>query len=336
MKIETLKDKASACLLGVAIGDALGMPVETMWPNKILEATGGRGIEGFVPPIQKRNWDTKDLKAGTTTDDWQLTRVVAESVLEHRGLINPYFCVEKHYKALQESAFGWGKTTQQAIEAFGRGEYDPTTDKLPAPEPGKGCGNGVVMKIAPLAIAWTAISGKRPDTLREQVMKLGQITHPDIRASIAAYPVARMLQIVLDGHLKRASEAYAVLLEIIGETIALETKFSTQGEQVSDRLMLLPGCSQSSEALQKTVGCGFHALDTAAFSIGTFIRHLEDFRGGTLEAVNAGGDADTNASVVGALIGANCGLAAIPTEWRSFNPAFEEAVVLGRRLASLI
>ena len=91
----------------------------------------------------------------------------------------------------------------------------------------------------------------------------------------------------------------------------------------------------SADTLRKTAGCGFTALDSVAFSIGTFLRHPCDFRTGVLEAVNAGGDSDTHASIVGALIGLNCGLSAIPKEWRDFSPLFQEAIEIGTKLNDL-
>ncbi len=54
-----------------------------------------------------------------------------------------------------------------------------------------------------------------------------------------------------------------------------------------------------------------------------------------LAAINAGGDTDTNGAVVGALIGANVGLDGIPPEWQSFNPEFQEAILLGGQLVDL-
>jgi ADP-ribosylglycohydrolase len=63
-----------------------------------------------------------------------------------------------------------------------------------------------------------------------------------------------------------------------------------------------------------------------------FLRHPRNFRAAVLEAVNAGGDTDSTASMVGALVGANCGLDVIPAEWLNFRPEFQEPVELGEKL----
>ena len=321
--------KVQGCLMGVAIGDALGMPVETMSHEKIMAETQGIGVTDFIDPINRREW-VKELKAGDTTDDWQLTRAVANSLIRCHGQLDITDCANEHVFELNRSLFGWGKGTQSAIEAIKLGERVVGRDPLPAIEPNKGCGNGVVMKVAPLPISKFTV-GKKGSDIWQDVKALGSMTHHDIRASISAYAVAAGLQMVFEQQLTNVGRHY--FLEIIIR--AVETVEKAEGvttQLVSERLNMLSGAIGNAEALRKAVGCGFHAIDTAAFTIGTFMRHPTDFRSGVLEAVNAGGDTDTNASVVGGLIGANVGIEMIPEEWKSFNPAFNEALDLGQRL----
>jgi len=61
-----------------------------------------------------------------------------------------------------------------------------------------------------------------------------------------------------------------------------------------------------------TGGTSCYCLESVPFAISVFFRHPTDFRAGIFEAVNAGGDTDSNASMVGALIGANVGMTGIP------------------------
>jgi ADP-ribosylglycohydrolase len=122
------------------------------------------------------------------------------------------------------------------------------------------------------------------------------------------------------------------LQRIISHVDVIERRHDVKDTLISQRLKKVLVTFSDATELRKTVGCGFHAVETAAFAIGTFLRHLTDFHTGVLEAVNAGGDTDTNASVVGALIGANTGLDAIPLEWRRAHPSFSEALELGEKL----
>jgi ADP-ribosyl-[dinitrogen reductase] hydrolase len=334
---DKIVDKAKGCLLGIAIGDAMGMPVETLTPEEIQQKIGGP-VNGFMDPVSKRDWN-KDLKAGQTTDDWQLTRAVARSLIRTGGHFDPSDCTVEHIAELDRSTFGWGKTTQKAIEDIKHGRRR-FFDKLPPSEPGKGCGNGIIMKVAPLALC--AVMKRQTTTeLWRFVRKLGAITHPDIRASIAAFAVAFILKetIMVDttGGYSMMNHAIrkACLTLLISYLEKIEKEEKIECELVSRTLCpLLIGNFETVSELRSTVGCGFHALETAPFTIGTFFGNHSDFRNSILDVVNAGGDADTNASIVGGLIGANCGLSCIPREWREFNPAFEEAVEIAEKLCT--
>ena len=77
------------------------------------------------------------------------------------------------------------------------------------------------------------------------------------------------------------------------------------------------------------LGTSCQAIESVPFAIAVFCRNPINFRAGVLEAVNAGGDTDTIASMVGALIGANNGLDSIPKEWQEFNQTFVQARQLG-------
>ena len=65
------------------------------------------------------------------------------------------------------------------------------------------------------------------------------------------------------------------------------------------------------------------------------MRHSNDFEKGILEIVNAGGDSDSNAAIVGAMIGATVGLSGIPKRWREFRPSFQESIALADQLLAL-
>ena len=326
------------CLMGVMIGDAMGMPVETMKHEEIMKLNDGRGITDFVAPIQRRIKETACLNAGDTTDDWQLTRAVAHSIIRSHGPLDIVDCAQEHVHELSQSTFGWGWTSQTAIEAIRDGKRNPLTDLVASAPPGKGCGNGVIMKIAPVAIAYTVLCGEDPENeyLWQQCRKLGCLTHPDIRASIAAYAVALMMNhVIMNPHSTIVAHGGTVLDNIIDLVAWVERREMVYVDLVSDRMRLIPGVIRSAKLLRVTVGCGCHAIDTAAFTIGTYLRNQQDFRAGVLEAVNAGGDTDTNASIVGALIGLNGGLNAIPSGWRSFDKRFEESLGIGTELARL-
>lgn len=336
----SILERVQGCLMGVAIGDAMGMPWETLSAEKISALTNGQGVVNFSDPKQTRVKDTINLKASDTTDDWQLTKVVTRSLI-HCGGWDRVDCAQEHVREYNRSLFGWGGTSTDAVKEIKEGKRDVMkTWWRPQTTLNSGCGNGVVMKVAPPALFETVRSGyPRPEHLLHLCLNLGSITHPDPRASFAAYAVALVIAQVIHHQVTTITrEAQNYLLEhLLDEVRKLEQNyvdFRFNSDTLSGRLARISGSLDSAEKVRQTIGSGFMAIETAPFAIATFLRHPTDFRAGVLEAVNAGGDTDTNASIVGAMIGANVGLAGIPEEWRNFRSEFGEAIYLGTELYS--
>ncbi|MBI5152895.1 MAG: ADP-ribosylglycohydrolase family protein [Parcubacteria group bacterium] len=353
MAIISTQDKIHGCLLGVMIGDAMGMPWEIMSHDEIINATNGKGVTSFHDPVQTRIRDTMSLRAGDTTDDWQLTQVVARSLIKNGGY-NHIDCAKEHIEELERTTLGWGGSTRRGIERvqkFFREHPDATHEIMRHHtfcNP-KGCGNGIAMKVSPLAL-WNALRFlKQPEcvgiSLYSHIMNLGSLTHGDPRASFCAYSVGRAIISLITqylpvskkklGLLSEQSPALLFLQEIIGHTQWAEwdlEKFipvtERQRDTISSRLKKIIEhnlVSSRKEEVRSILGVSSFAPESIPFSIATFLRHPYDFRRGILEAVNAGGDTDTNASIVGALIGAHIGVQGIPHEWRFFRKEFEEA-----------
>ena len=323
---ELLRDKFRGCLMGVAIGDALGMPVEMMSPDGIRAQLGPDGITGYTDVIQRKIKGTMKLLRGSTTDDTQLSLAVARSLIRCGGLD-----LKDQAKELADewnlTDFGWGRATKLAALNFGTyfssGGKEGRHWDVPTPEPakpGESCGNGVAMKVAPLALWSAARTGFEPEPFMTDVMRLGLMTHGDPRASFAAaavgtviaaltrpttsalpddwrYPCLRTYVSMLAHSLERRFAHFRPLAPTLSEK--LETAFAALG---------------NADELRTKVGTGCFSLESVPFALGTFFRHPCNFRTGVLEAVNAGGDADSTASMVGAMIGANVGLSRIPKD----------------------
>lgn len=327
MIVET-KDKIRGCLIGVAVGDALGMPVETMTPEQILAETSGQGITGYATPIQRRLKGTAALPAGATTDDTQLTLAVARSLIRARGF-NLRDLAAEHVQEWEVTEFGWGGTTRRAVEEMARfldgrtdGPSRDPSDPAPRPsKPGASCGNGVAMKIAPLAIWYlrNETDLKTMEPFLTFATQFGLMTHGDPRASVAAIAVGAAI-----GQAMSLPEAApdTMVTAAVRHTVGLyvsviEARLSAyrpQPEKVSDKLRLALANLDDPVALRQAVGAGCFALESVPFALGTYLRHPTDFRAGVLEAVNAGGDTDTTGAMVGAMIGATVGLSGLPAD----------------------
>jgi len=332
---ELLQDLIRGCFLGIAIGDALGMPVETMTREQILRATGGKGVKNYLTPSQKRIKGTRKLPPGSTTDDTQLTLAVAKSLVNKREF-DLRDLASVHVEELKASGYGWGRTTTTSIseiaEWFRRGG-DPTNDgqptpgtrspEDPAPDPqtGQGCGNGVAMKIAPLAIwHFSRLGPAYLEPFITQTMNLGLMTHGDPRASFAAVAVGAALSGCLDANPNEtrlyANEFRLALVRLIDLYVrAVEGRylyFRPNTDTLKNRLQKAWSLLDRPDELRSQVGTTCFALESIPFSLAIFLRNPDDFEQAVLEAVNAGGDTDTNASIVGGLCGALLGESGIP------------------------
>jgi ADP-ribosylglycohydrolase len=323
-------------MLGVHLGDALGVPFENMTRSEILAATNGVGVTGpmFDLAITRKVPDTRGLPPGATSDDSQLANAVAEALIQ-AGDYNHELMVLHHLYALWHDVAGWGGTTKRSlyeIDKWYRGacrsikppdfkgktrnaemwaEARSRNPLHPARFASESRGNGVAMKIAPLALflgtryeSRSFVSG----TALDLVLDLGRITHEDPISSLSAYAVASVIIDLMSGI--EAQYAYLHLKTRVEEAED-SLRIQHHGEdRFSQALHKAFALSVDPEALW-AFGSGGRsdALTSVALAIGIWYRHCEDREptAAVLEAINAGGDTDTVASMVGAMMGAASG-----------------------------
>jgi len=319
---ELLRDRFRGCLVGLAVGDALGMPVETLTAEEILVATGGHGVEGFLAPLQRRFHSTTLLKPGQWTDDTQLALAIARSLVRKRGF-NLEDIAAEHIIEYRRGRRGWGGSTTIGIGELADGRRkagDPVLD----PE-AHGLGNGVAMKIAPLALCYFTEVGTSAFT--ERVRALASLTHRDPCAAAGAWMVARLIVETLNDVIFVPTSpdpaAYAGL-----NHCAVHGQF--------DRRIVPPRIAAHVpiERLAATIGTSCAVIESVPFVLATATRGLT-FRDSVLVAVNAGGDTDSNAAMVGAMRGAFHGLSTIPREWVDGLEAHDEIIALADQLFEL-
>ncbi|MCX7635479.1 MAG: ADP-ribosylglycohydrolase family protein, partial [Syntrophales bacterium] len=138
-------DRFCGCLLGLAVGDALGTTVEFQPPGSFppLTAMVGGG------PFQ--------LKPGQWTDDTAMALCLAESLITCRGF-DPRDQMERYVRWWQEgylsstgTCFDIGNTTRRALTAFLQ-----TGNPMSGPTESSAAGNGSLMRLAPVPMFYTA------------------------------------------------------------------------------------------------------------------------------------------------------------------------------------
>jgi ADP-ribosylglycohydrolase len=300
------------CLLGGAVGDALGAPIEFLSLDQIRHRFGPRGVTGFV---------AGDWPAGSITDDTQMTLFTAEAMIralhraEDRGLVSIPGVAQRAYlrwlhtqgRTVRDADVlsGWlvqvpglhaqrapGNTCLSALEACVRG------GELRAENNSKGCGG--VMRMAPVGLT-------RGIDVFKMGCELAAITHGQPTGQLAAGVFAEVVGRLVAG-MELEDAARAALERLRDEPDHHETSAAVEAALARSR-----EGDPSPEAVE-SLGGGWIAEE--ALAIGLFCALVaRDFKEGVLLAVNHGGDSDSTGSIAGNLLGLIHGRRGIPQEW---------------------
>ncbi|MDR0710703.1 MAG: ADP-ribosylglycohydrolase family protein [Spirochaetaceae bacterium] len=297
------KIAVSSLLFGVAVGDALGVPVEFR-PRGSFRVSGMRG------------YGTHNQPPGTWSDDTSLTLCLADSL--SRGFA-PDGIAWNFLKWYDEGAFtahgevfDIGISTAKAISRLKSGTAPDKAGCAGANENG----NGSLMRIAPLVFY---LDGK-PDEERFSITRaVSSITHAHAWSVAACFIYLEYLR-----KLARGMEKRAAYVELCGD-------FSDRNPCIeADTLGKFARILRSdlSALPESGIRSGGFVIDTLEAALWCFLT-TDSYRDAVLKAVNLGEDTDTTAAVTGALAGITYGLDAIPAEWLKTLAASEDI----RRLA---
>ncbi|HJV33198.1 MAG TPA: ADP-ribosylglycohydrolase family protein [Patescibacteria group bacterium] len=331
------KRKSIDTFLGIHLGDALGVPFEMMTRTEILAATGGEGVTRprfDLDPSTRKLADTRGLAPGSTSDDSQLSNATAEGLIM-AGSYCHALQVLLHLKALWNDVAGWGGTTKVSLyeidkwyrarrKGFGINpppdikkakdqklwsEAEPRDPRHRARVRANARGNGPSMKIAPLGLFYALRGGGDFETgeALEAVLEFSRMTHEDPVCAVAAYAVASTVCVSFTDGPRRAKELLMERVEAAER--ALSFIHHRDGYWFSTALTTALSFASDPEKLWAFGSAGkADSLTTVPMALGIWWRHAEDGEptAAVLEAINAGGDTDTVASMVGAMMGAAC------------------------------
>jgi ADP-ribosylglycohydrolase len=199
----TALDRAYGALLGLAIGDALGMPTQYM-PRSLISERFGL-LAGFAPgPLD--NPISSGMPAGRVTDDTDQAVILGEMLVAGRGHVDP--------NGFARALLAWeqrmiasgshdllGPSTRKALALVAEGASTETTGR-------SGSTNGAAMRVAPVGIAFTA---KPLDALVDAVFQSAHVTHNTTVAIAGASAVAAAVSAGVAG--ATLKEALQVSLE---------------------------------------------------------------------------------------------------------------------------
>lgn len=318
----TVQGRFLGCLLGGAVGDALGAPVEFMARTQILDRFGPQGITEYAPQYGG---------LGRITDDTQMTLFTAEGLLRAwvRGCfkgITTYSGVTAHAylrwlqtqgeRSRHDLTFGDepGWLFQQADLHHQRAPGTTCLSALrdmrslgaPAENDRKGCGG--VMRVAPVGLfSWCLRSEQTPEDAFRLGAELAGLTHGHPTGQLPAGVLAVLILALTDG---------ASLQEGLHTAKALLRKQPQHQETlraIEEAEMLALSGLPHPEAIAR-LGQGWIAEEALAIALYCALV-ARSFRQGVILAVNHDGDSDSTGSIVGNLLGTQYGVKRIPHTW---------------------
>ncbi|MBK9729852.1 MAG: ADP-ribosylglycohydrolase family protein [Chitinophagaceae bacterium] len=305
-------DKIKSVLFGVAVGDALGVPVEfhsrqTIRKNPVTDMIG---------------YGTYNLPPGTFSDDSSLTFCLAEALTNEFDLntIGQNFvrwCYHNYWTP-RGNVFDIGIATRQAIDRLAKGERPDLAGGFDV----SSNGNGSLMRISPL----TFYLLDKPIHERYEITKqVSSITHGHIRSVIACFYYLEFAR-----QLFAQKDKFEIYKNLQTEITHHLSYLSINLTEVAlfDRL-LKQNIYELTEENIFSSGYVLHTLEAGIWCLLT----TDNYKDAVLKAVNLGEDTDTTGAVTGGLAGLLYGLDNIPANWIKQIAKQDDIEELAERLA---
>jgi ADP-ribosylglycohydrolase len=296
--------RAEAALFGLALGDAMGMPSQTLDPATIRERYGE--ITGFVDPVDGHPV-SHGLTAGQVTDDTEQTIMLAQRLIASPTRFNQAGWAEDllrwerdvRSRGLRDLL---GPSSKRALTAL--------LDGVPADETGKaGTTNGASMRIIPVGIATPA---ERLEDLVDRVSIVCQVTHNTGEAIAGAAAVATVVSLGVDGMAFDDTLRQALTAAQLGQCHGHAVGVADMAKRIEQALALAENGDPDVIARRVGTSVASHESIPTAFAI-TRIADVDPWRA-ALIAANIGDDTDTIGAIAAGMAAACHGMASLPAD----------------------
>ncbi|MDU4890123.1 MAG: ADP-ribosylglycohydrolase family protein [Clostridium sp.] len=346
------KELFAGCLLGGAIGDALGYPVEFMKYSKILEEFGAEGITELKINQEKNK--------AIISDDTQMTLFTADGLIwayermRDRGsgsytgsgiyqsylrwyytqtgvVIDEFWLKKQPHEEFRDDS-NYPKSILDHKELFERRTPGPSClNALSSGEMGtierpinnsKGCGG--IMRVAPIGV----FLHKNPEEAFQVGAEVAAITHGHPTGYLAAGTLACIIAEFINGR---------TILESINSAIEILKGYSRHEETLKALEKAIDYAKDEEKTgyeVVKKLGQGWVAEEALAIAVYCALKN-KDFKSALIMAVNHDGDSDSTGAICGNILGAAYGRRFIPEEWIDKIELKEFMEELGDRLCNL-
>jgi len=295
MDPKQLAGRFVGCIVGFAVGDALGMPAQFLTRDQIRRYYG-KSIAGFIKAHPGHASDS--LVQGSYTDDTQMMLATAESLIECRGmdaarqaeaLLSWYANAAPHRTPMRANI--------RACKHLSAGRPWTKSGVFSG-----GCGAAV--RMPPIGLFFF----RCPEALIRAALDACMMTHTDPRARSASVAVAYLVARLVQSNEK--SSPGEQVLETADKVASLDQDMAAMLRWVTQMLHLNP-----EEALFE-IGTSSDAIETIPAATYCFLKYPRNFQNAVLAAVNAGDASDSVAALTGSMVGAYSGIDVIPREWQ--------------------
>lgn len=323
-----LQDRIRGSLIGGAIGDALGYPIEFFSSYaQILDEYGEQGITRLDTHSR---WAHDGL--AVFSDDTQMTLFTA------CGLLNAHHLGIDPLQAISHAYLEWLQTQQGTCQGMAECWIRDVPELNHRRAPGNTCitsmesislghepnnyskGCGGVMRIAPIPL-YAAVGGRM--TIEEAARlaaDAARLTHLHpmgyIPAALESCVIYRLAQ---DEHPTRdAMEQYICdACNIIAGLYSADPRHLVAMQRLAEQAMALAANDQTDVDNIASLGEGWVGEEAVAIGLYCALRHFSDFEQAMIAAVNHSGDSDSTGAIAGNILGAAVGHASIPDYYKS-------------------
>lgn len=291
-----LLDKIQGGIIGVAVGDALGVPVEFKSRDYLKE-------NPITDLIGYGSWNQPP---GTWSDDTSLTLCLLEGLSEDFDIENIGSLFVKWYKegywGAHHKVFDIGGSTRHSLDRINKGESAKFSGNLFEEDNG----NGSLMRTLPLVYYLKDI--RELDKLYKVIKDVSSITHAHFRSCFSCF-----VYCVLGIHMLRGLNkdlAYKKM-QLDVERLVSSNSFNPKELELFDRILRNNIWEYKEEEIQSS-GYVLDALEASLWCLYTSNTYEE----AVLKAVNLGRDTDTTGAITGGLAGLYYGFESIPEVWK--------------------
>ncbi|KAL7715539.1 ADP-ribosylglycohydrolase [Entamoeba marina] len=319
-----VRDCFVGMFFGQAIGDAVGLATEFLTKDQAEWYYGTERIDykKMLPDRHRVRWMNQDLITADWTDDTDQAILILDSIVRNNGKIDvhdfarrAYFWTAFGFPEIGDIAgLGIGNTFGSTVTANGFLKDPIKSTKSVWLERNKPAPNGAVMRTcAVLAAGW-----EDANELVRNARTIASVTHADPRCLASVEVIVRILMAFFDG--RTNVENIINESRACGRMSLKDDEYRKQFDKFTNPNTLKDlDLNEFIGFTFKPVGCAVWALRKAVKLLCLGVSRVEIFEVIIMDIVREAGDADTNAAVVGAVLGSYLGPSCLPQKWMQFK-----------------